>query len=379
MLMMKKDMGGAATVLALAHMIMDAQAQGSAARAHPGGREFDFRRRPSGRATSIARARGSRSRSATPTPKGRLILADALALADEEAPELIVDMATLTGAARVALGPELPPFYTDDDALAAELARCAASGERSALAAAAVAALRRAARIRKSRTSTTCRAAASRGSITAALFLRRFVSAAKAWLHFDIYAWNQTSQARPAGRRRMPGRARALCAAASRATADAMPARSAPDAGARRSRGEALEGKVDAARFVEGSVREVVEPQAPLRREPRPTRRSTPKRSRASASPSTRERGRLGLGPARRRRLRRLAAGERAARRPVRRRRTRSQRCARWCFPGPRSSCRRSRRCRSAPAGDRAHRRALRGDADRAAIVPAAHLAPIDV
>ena len=58
--------------------------------------------------------------------EGRLILADALALADEEEPELIADMATLTGAARVALGTELPPFYTDDDALAAALARCAA-------------------------------------------------------------------------------------------------------------------------------------------------------------------------------------------------------------------------------------------------------------
>src|SRR5436190_3078287 len=55
--------------------------------------------------------------------EGRLILADALALADEEAPDLIIDMATLTGAARVALGPEVVPFYTDDEALADEVAR----------------------------------------------------------------------------------------------------------------------------------------------------------------------------------------------------------------------------------------------------------------
>src|SRR5690606_6370426 len=54
--------------------------------------------------------------------EGRLILADALALADEEGPDLLIDMATLTGAARVALGPDLPPFFTDDDALASELA-----------------------------------------------------------------------------------------------------------------------------------------------------------------------------------------------------------------------------------------------------------------
>jgi leucyl aminopeptidase len=55
--------------------------------------------------------------------EGRLVLADALALADEEAPDLLVDMATLTGAARVALGPDLPPFYTEDDRLAADLAK----------------------------------------------------------------------------------------------------------------------------------------------------------------------------------------------------------------------------------------------------------------
>ena len=58
--------------------------------------------------------------------EGRLILADALALADEEAPELLFDFATLTGAARVALGPDLPPYYTDDEALAAEIASAAA-------------------------------------------------------------------------------------------------------------------------------------------------------------------------------------------------------------------------------------------------------------
>src|SRR6185437_12489511 len=55
--------------------------------------------------------------------EGRLILADALALADEEKPELLIDMGTLTGAARVALGPDLPPFYTDDETLAGDLAR----------------------------------------------------------------------------------------------------------------------------------------------------------------------------------------------------------------------------------------------------------------
>ena len=69
MLNMKKDMGGAASMLALAHMLMDRGTKIAAARAHPGGRERDLRRRPSARATSIARARASPSRSATPMPK----------------------------------------------------------------------------------------------------------------------------------------------------------------------------------------------------------------------------------------------------------------------------------------------------------------------
>jgi leucyl aminopeptidase len=57
--------------------------------------------------------------------EGRLVLADALSYACEEKPDLLIDMATLTGAARVALGPDLPPFYTDDEALADEIARLA--------------------------------------------------------------------------------------------------------------------------------------------------------------------------------------------------------------------------------------------------------------
>ena len=74
--------------------------------------------------------------------EGRLVLADALALADEEAPELLVSMATLTGAARVALGPELPPFYTDDADFAAALEAAAAEVHDPHLAHAAVEALR---------------------------------------------------------------------------------------------------------------------------------------------------------------------------------------------------------------------------------------------
>jgi len=125
---------------------------------------------------------------------GRLILADALALADEEAPALLIDFATLTGAARVALGPDLPPFYTMDEALAAEIARFGAATEDPVwrlplwdpydkLLEGKLADL--------NNISSTPFA----GSITAALFLRRFVERAAAWAHFDIFAW--TPKAKP--------------------------------------------------------------------------------------------------------------------------------------------------------------------------------------
>src|SRR5258707_13296179 len=122
MLLMKKDMGGAASVLALAHMIMD--------------RKLNLRLRvlipavensiagSAFRPLDVYRSRnGLNVEVGNTDAEGRLILADALALADEEAPDLLIDMGTLTGAARVALGPDLPPVYTDDEGLAAEIAR----------------------------------------------------------------------------------------------------------------------------------------------------------------------------------------------------------------------------------------------------------------
>ena len=126
------------------------------------------------------------------------MLADALALADEEAPELIVDMATLTGAARVALGPELPPFFTGDDALATDLARHARAEQdpvwRMPL-------WRPYESLLDSKVADINNVGGSfAGSITAALFLNRFVTAAKAWAHFDVYAWTPSAKpARPDG------------------------------------------------------------------------------------------------------------------------------------------------------------------------------------
>ena len=121
--------------------------------------------------------------------EGRLVLADALALADEEQPALLVDMATLTGAARVALGPDLPPFYTADETLAADLAAASVAVEdplwRMPLWRPYDAKL--SSKIADINNVTTDGFA---GSITAALFLKRFVEKTPGWVHFDIFAWN---------------------------------------------------------------------------------------------------------------------------------------------------------------------------------------------
>ena len=141
MLLMKKDMGGAAAALGARRDDHGRRAAGAPARAHPRGRERHLGRafRPG---DVLPSRKGLTVEIGNTDAEGRLILADALALADEEEPDLIVDFATLTGAARVALGPELPPFYTDDDALAADLAALGRRVERPGLAAAALAALR---------------------------------------------------------------------------------------------------------------------------------------------------------------------------------------------------------------------------------------------
>src|SRR5262245_45877515 len=131
--------------------------------------------------------------------EGRLILADAIALADRESPELIADMATLTGAARVALGTEVPPFYTDDDALAAEFWR---TGMAEADPLWRLPLWRPYDQLLDSKVADVNNVSSGgfAGSITAALFLRRFIEHAKAWLHCDIYAWNQTTRpGRPEG------------------------------------------------------------------------------------------------------------------------------------------------------------------------------------
>jgi leucyl aminopeptidase len=195
MALMKKDMGGAANVLGLASMIMEAGLRVRlrvlipAAENAISGRAF----RPGDILTS---RKGLTVEIGNTDAEGRLVLADALALADEEAPDLLVSMATLTGAARTALGPDLPPFYTENDDLAHRLDAAAAVTRDplwrmplwkpyDAWLASKVADLNHIAGNNFA------------GSIVAALFLRRFVSYAKAFVHFDIYAWNPS--ARPTG------------------------------------------------------------------------------------------------------------------------------------------------------------------------------------
>jgi leucyl aminopeptidase len=198
MLNMKKDMGGAATLLALAHMLM---ARGAKLRLRVlipavensiSGSAF--------RPRDVYRSRkGITVEIGNTDAEGRLILADALALADEETPELIIDMATLTGAARVALGTEVVPFYTDDEALAGEISRHAAA-ESDPLWRLPLWTPYDTLLDSKVADVNNVSTGGFAGSITAALFLRRFVSAAKSWLHCDIYAWNQTSKpGRPEG------------------------------------------------------------------------------------------------------------------------------------------------------------------------------------
>jgi len=197
MLLMKKDMGGAAASLALAHMIMDAKLKVRLRVIIPAvensisGIAF--------RPGDVFKSRkGITVEIGNTDAEGRLVLADALTLADEEKPDLVIDFATLTGAARVALGPEIPPAFTNDDALWNALAKHSAKeadplwrlplwqpymemlGSKIA--------------------DTNNVGGGHAGAITAALFLSKFVAAAKSWLHLDIFAWNPKERpGRPEG------------------------------------------------------------------------------------------------------------------------------------------------------------------------------------
>ena len=192
MLNMKKDMGGAATALALAHMIMSRRLKvrlrvliPAVENSISGGafRPRDIYKSRKGITVEIGNT----------DAEGRLILADALALADEDEPALIADFATLTGAARIALGPEVPAFFTDDDDLANRLVACA-TAEADPLWRLPL--WRPYDEMLESKVAdiNNVGSTGQAGAITAALFMRRFVSA-KSWVHFDLFAW--TPRAKP--------------------------------------------------------------------------------------------------------------------------------------------------------------------------------------
>ena len=191
MSLMKKDMGGGAHALGLGRMIMEAGLNLRLRIIIPAvenaisGNAF----RPS---DVLASRKGLSVEIGNTDAEGRLILADALALGGEEDPALMVSLATLTGAARVALGPEIIPFYTDDDSVAGRLS---ASSERvfdpvwrlplwdryDGMLSSQIADVNH------------ISGGSFAGSMTAALFLRRFVPDSTRWMHFDLYAWRPKS------------------------------------------------------------------------------------------------------------------------------------------------------------------------------------------
>ncbi|MGF1649615.1 MAG: M17 family metallopeptidase [Hyphomicrobiaceae bacterium] len=195
MLLMKKDMGGAAVAIALAAMIMQLQVPVSlrllvaAAENSIAGNAF--------RPGDVIRSRGGKTVEIGNTDaEGRLVLADVMSLADEETPDVLMTFATLTGAARVALGPDLPALFSTDDGLAASIERAGlACGDPvwrlpfwpgyERLLDSAVGDI------------SNVSDGPFAGALTAALFLKKFVSRTKAYGHLDLYAWRQT--ARPLG------------------------------------------------------------------------------------------------------------------------------------------------------------------------------------
>ena len=191
---MKKDMGGAAHALGLARLVMQADlpvrlvvlvAAVENAVSADAFRPGDI----------LSSRKGLTIEIGNTDAEGRLVLADALARASEHSPDLTLDFATLTGAARVALGPELPPLYTDDEALAADVLSAGRDvgdplwrmplwpGYRASI------------ESELADVKNDSSAWAQAGSVTAALFLQMFAPTTGAWAHMDIFAWN--SRARP--------------------------------------------------------------------------------------------------------------------------------------------------------------------------------------
>ncbi len=206
MLLMKKDMGGAAVALALGGLIMQSglnvrlRVLVPAVENSVSGSAY----RPS---DVFPSRKGLTVEIGNTDAEGRLVLADALADADSESPDLLIDIATLTGAARIATGMELAPFFTDDERLADDLA-AASKDVRDPLWRMPLWRPYESALSSSIADITNMPDYSYAGHITAALFLNRFVTKAKIWAHFDIAAWTD---------RPKPGRPRGAEATALRA------------------------------------------------------------------------------------------------------------------------------------------------------------------
>ena len=196
---MKKDMGGAASALAFALLVMRAKLPMRlrvlipAAENSIAGNAF----RPGDVLTS---RNGMTVEIGNTDAEGRLVLADAISLAEEEAPDYLITIATLTGAARVALGPDLPPLYTDDEASRPGLG---ANGRATGDPPGACPLWRPYDKLLKSSIADVNHIAEGgfAGSVIAALFLKRFVRQAKRFAHLDIFGWVPREQALSPARR----------------------------------------------------------------------------------------------------------------------------------------------------------------------------------
>jgi leucyl aminopeptidase len=198
MLLMKKDMGGAAHALGVARMVMEGRLPVRLRVLIPAVENL-----VAGNAMRpldvLATRKGLTVEVGNTDAEGRLILCDALAEADREGPALIVDFATLTGAARIALGPDLPAMFCNDEGTAAALLE-AARAERDPLWRMPL--WQPYARGLKSPVADTNNVAdgSFAGAIIAALFLEKFVSRTTPWVHLDIFAWNNADRpGRPRG------------------------------------------------------------------------------------------------------------------------------------------------------------------------------------
>lgn len=214
MLLMKKDMGGAASVLGLSEMLCQlGQHRNITLRVLLPVVENAISSNAFRPGDVLISRKGLTVEVNNTDAEGRLVLADALALAEEERPDLLISMATLTGAARVALGPDLPPFFCDDDQIAALIQNAGTEAADpiwrmpfwepyETMIEPQIADLDNAP------------SGGFAGAITAALFLRRFARNAKTYAHFDIYGWQPASA---------PGRPKGGTGQAMRAILTALP------------------------------------------------------------------------------------------------------------------------------------------------------------